>query len=78
MVRKAKTTMPTRVKHDSRICFGIDYYATEADANAADKLVRKRGDTYNGGFYHGLACGRDTSFDHVDPTLGPLFAVTVS
>jgi hypothetical protein len=71
-----KSTVPTPVKLDSRICFGIAYFTTEADANAYDAHVRKLGKTYNGGFFHGMACGRDKTWDHVDPTLGPLFAVT--
>jgi hypothetical protein len=24
-----------------------------------------QGNTYNGGWFHGMACGRDTSFDYV-------------
>lgn len=69
---------PTRVKHDSRICFGIDYFATKAEAEAAAAIVRKRGDTYNGGFFDGMPCGRDSGFDHADPDTGKkLYAVTV-
>jgi hypothetical protein len=70
---------PTRVKHDSRICFGIDYFATEAEAEAAAAIVRERGDTYNGGYFDGMPCGRDSGFDHVDSDTGKkLYAVTVS
>lgn len=70
---------PTRVKHDSRICFGIDYFASEADAKAAAAIVRKRGDTYNGGFLDGMPCGRDSGFDHIDRDTGEkVYAVTVA
>ena len=69
-------SIPTPVKIESRICFGIAYFSTEADALAYAEYVRKRGDTYNGGFFHGMPCGRDTSFDHVDQSLGQLYAVT--
>lgn len=68
---------PDPVKHDGRICFGIDFFTDEAVADAYGKFVQERGDTYNGGFYHGMACGRDTTFDYVDQKLGKLFAVTV-
>lgn len=66
----------TAVKYDSRICFGIVYFATEADADAYALWVRQRGITYNGGYFHGMPCGRDKSFDHVDATLGQVYAVT--
>jgi len=68
---------PTPVKRESRICFGISFFATEADADAAAAIVRKRGDTYNGGWYDGMPCGRDTAFDHVDRDTGQqVYAVT--
>jgi hypothetical protein len=62
---------PTPVRHESRICFGIDWYATEAEAMEADRLGREAGNTYNGGFYHGMACGRDKTWDK-----DGMFAVT--
>ena len=68
---------PSPVKIDSRICFGIAYFATETDAQAYAAHVRSIGVTYNGGYFDGMPCGRDKSFDHVDPTLGQLFAVTM-
>lgn len=71
-----KGTVPTPVKLDSRICFSIAYFTTKADAAAYAKYVRAQGYTYNGGFYHGMPCGRETTWDHVDPTHGPLYAVT--
>lgn len=74
--RKQIVALPQPVKIDSRICFGISYFATEADADRVAAEVQRRGETYNGGFFHGMSCGRDRSWDYVDPTLGPLFAVT--
>jgi hypothetical protein len=74
--RKGDPTLPEPVKFDSRICFAISYYASEADANKADAEVRKRGYTYNGGWFDGMPCGRDVKWDYVDEKLGPLFAVT--
>lgn len=55
---------PTPIKEESRICFGIEYYATEKDADLAGTFVEKRGDTYNGGSFHGMGCGRELRFDH--------------
>jgi hypothetical protein len=73
---KTKRVVPVPVKTDSRICFGISYFTTKADAAAFDRFVAKRGDTYNGGWLHGKPCGRDQTWDHVDPVLGQLYAVT--
>ena len=74
--KKKAPPVPTPVKVDSRIGFAIEYFTTEADAMAYDAMVRERGDTYNGGWFHGMACGREKQWDYVDATLGPLFAVT--
>lgn len=76
-MRKVKaSTAPTPVKIDSRISFGISYFTTAADADAFGALVSARGDTRNGGWFHGMPLGRDAAWDYVDDTLGPLFAVT--
>jgi len=64
------------VEIDSRICFGIAYYRSEEAAAFASAAVAARGDTYNGGWFHGMSCGRDTRWDYVSPEHGPLFAVT--
>ena len=50
---------------DSRICFGIHFYDSEEKAHIANLISRMQGNTYNGGWFHGMACGRDTSFDYV-------------
>lgn len=77
--KKAGTPNPyaKAVKHDSRICFGIAYFATEEDADAYAAVVKEQGLTYNGGWFHGMPCGRDKAFDHVDKETGQqLYAVT--
>jgi hypothetical protein len=74
--KATKAVWPDPAKVDSRISFGINYYTSKADADAVGKAVSARGDTRNGGFFHGTPLGRDASWDYVDPTLGPLFAVT--
>jgi hypothetical protein len=50
---------------DSRICFGIHFYDTEEKARYATLITQVQGNTYNGGWFHGMACGRDTSFDYI-------------
>lgn len=50
---------------DSRSCFGIEYYDSEDKALYATLLTKLMGNTYNGGFFHGMPCGREKSFDYV-------------
>ena len=72
--KKNAAAIPVPVKTQGRICFGIAWFTSEADAKRyAEAHV---GDTYNGGFFHGMPCGRDKGFDYVDPQHGKLFAVT--
>lgn len=59
------TPAPMPVDVDVRICFGIAWYASEEDAELADAETRKRGNTYNGGYFHGMNCGREGSWDRV-------------
>lgn len=68
--------LPQPVRSESRICFGVSYFATEADAATYAAYVRSRGQTYNGGYFHGAPCGREPSRDFIDPVHGQLFAVT--
>lgn len=63
--------LPTPVRRDERICFGIAWFATEAEAEAYAAHVREQGITYNGGYMHGIGCGRAPSHDR-----DGLFAVT--
>ena len=63
MLTSTKSVFSNAIDHSSRICFSILWFATEAEADAAHKFVRKRGDYYNGGYMHGMACGRNTGFD---------------
>ena len=57
------SSMPGFVKHDSRICFGIDWFDTLEAAQAAHAAVQAAGRTYNGGWFDGMPCGRNTGFD---------------
>jgi hypothetical protein len=74
--RKVGQVLPFPVKVDSRICFGIMYFTSEADADLMGKHVMEQGRTYNGGYMHGVPCGREASRDYVDAELGQLYAVT--
>ena len=74
--RAGKVLVPVPVKTDSRICFGIAYFTSEDDAQTYSEHVRAKGITYNGGWFDGMPCGRDRTWDHVDKELGQLFAVT--
>lgn len=69
--------LPVPIKTESRSAFGIMFFASESQAYVFAEHVDKRGDTYNGGFRHGLPCGRDIGFDHtVDGQR--FYAVTVA
>lgn len=79
MAKTKKLVEPVKpVKVDGRICFGIAWFTSEEDAKKYATFVGERGDTYNGGWFHGMSCGRDSGFDHVDPKLGQLYAVTTN
>lgn len=80
-IRDARETLPSPVRSESRTAFGLLYFATEAEAEIYGEHVLQRGDTYNGGFYHGMACGRDRSFDHdavIEGQTVRLYAVSTS
>jgi len=58
------------VQVDARIAFTLLYYDTPAAAEQAAEATRAAGNTYNGGWFHGEPCGRETQFDHT-PAAGP-------
>lgn len=66
-----------RIKYEGRICFGLEFFDTEARAIERGEEIAAAGHTYNGGFYHGRTCGREPQFDYTDPKTGKrLFAVS--
>ena len=65
-------------KIDSRICFGIIFCSSEADAEKLAKRVEARGDTYNGGWLHGTPCGREPNRDCTDESGTRWYAVTTT
>lgn len=72
-----KASYPKVVRHDSRIAFGIDFFATEEEADRAAAIVRERDDRYNGGWWDGYPCGRAREFDHTYEGR-KIYAVTVA
>lgn len=60
----AKSTLPTPVRTDSRICFALAWFTSKKDADTFAADVKRRGVTYNGGFFHGMPCGRAKEFDY--------------
>jgi hypothetical protein len=48
---------------DNRIAFGIAWFFSEEDAAIAHDAVCEENRTYNGGFSHGMPCGRDRNWD---------------
>ena len=65
------------VESESRICFGIVWFASEEDAQEYHEVVRKNGETYNGGWMDGCRCGRAENYDKVVDGK-TLYAVTQS
>lgn len=49
---------------DSRICLSIAYFRIERDAERFGQLSAKAGNTYNGGWFHGMICGREEGRDY--------------
>lgn len=63
------------VRTESRNCFGLAWFGTEAEADAYAAAVQARGKTINGGMMHGQSCGRATCYDYTDQEHGRLYAV---
>jgi len=61
---------------DNRICLSVLYFDQESDAILIDKAVRKSGASYNGGWFHGMPCGREPARDYIDKDGIEWYAVT--
>ena len=72
-MKPKKQLAPQPVERDIRICFAIAWFRTEAEAEAYAAANRS---TYNGGWYHGVATGRDPSWDKTDADGNRLYAST--
>ena len=70
------------VRTESRTCFGLEWFEQEADAENRGAEVRDAGQTVNGGYMHGMECGRHSTakaFDYTDAETGKrLYAVMVA
>lgn len=64
------------VERDGRICFGIVWFESEADAQRYGELNTKLGFTVNGGWYHGAPLNRAMAkrFDQKKDGEKPLYA----
>jgi len=61
---------------EARTCFAISWYTDEADAKKVADYVNLKGFTYNGGWYHGMECGREARFDFIGADGKLYYAVT--
>lgn len=66
-----------KVKTDSRICFGLEWYDDEEEADRRAREVFEQGRTYWGGFFHGKPCGREKAHDYTDKDGRRLYAVSM-
>jgi hypothetical protein len=77
MIRHKDKHRFNSVRSESRISFAIRWFATEAEAIEFAAYVAETGQTYNGGWFHGMPCGRNRGFDVVDEDGNTIeFAVT--
>jgi hypothetical protein len=65
-----------KIREESRICFGLVWFDNEKEAMEYAKEVHKKGATYNGGYYDGMACGRERGFDYELPDGRKAYAVS--
>jgi hypothetical protein len=70
-----KKKVPEPLEREQRICFGIAYFTSEKDAELYAADVKRRGCTYNGGYFDGMVCGRAPEFDY-ERSGRKLYAVT--
>lgn len=70
-----KYEKPAHADCVERSCFGLFWFVKEDDAETYAAFVRHKGLTYNGGFFHGMKCGREKQFDK-ETENGKLYAVS--
>lgn len=75
---KDGNNLPIPVMYEGRICFAIEWFNSEPEADVYARHVRNAGDTYNGGWFDGSACGREKRFDCDDGFGNTIFAVSIS
>jgi hypothetical protein len=69
-------TLKGECNYDGRIAFSLYMFTNEDDANTCAREVERQGNTYNGGWMHGRACGREDRFDYTDNVGVRWFAVS--
>jgi hypothetical protein len=61
---------------DSRISLSVLFFENESEAKKIAKEVKKQDCRYNGGWFDGMACGRNNAFDYEDEKGVKWYAVT--
>lgn len=62
--------------YDGRIALAVLYFDSLSDAELISKRVKESGCTYNGGWFDGMACGREPARDYIDADGIKWYAVT--
>lgn len=65
-----------RWMYDGRISLSVLYFESQTDATKIAKEVVKQDCRYNGGWFDGKLCGRETAFDFTDQNNIKWYAVT--
>lgn len=64
-------------RYDGRICFSLEFFNDQADADICGAQSTRMGNTYNGGWLDGKTCGREKQFDFTDPDGVRWYAVSL-
>lgn len=73
---KRLSELKDQAKYDGRCALSIWWHTDEALADEHGKLVEKTGATYNGGWFHGMECGREKTRDYMADDGTMRYAVT--
>lgn len=52
--------------YDGRICLAVLYFDSLSDAELIAQKVKEKGLSYNGGWFDGMPCGRESARDYID------------
>jgi hypothetical protein len=74
-IKRKHSPLPKPVEIESRICFGIAWFATKDEANRQAAFHQDAGITVNGGWFDGMICGRAPEFDKKGKDGKKLYAV---
>ena len=60
-----ETIWERMIEYSGRCSMSVAWFATEEEAEKFGAAIRASGASYNGGWFHGMPCGRDRGFDTV-------------